>query len=176
MSESTGRRKNSGYTSYVPFVGWQYNLRMLLYLTEESVNKARHAQVLKKGLTRPDADLLFLVQTLGDSATPTELSRWLKRRPPTVSEHLNNMQADGLLKRRPVRGNSKIKRVVLTRKGQEALREASERDIIVSVMSSLSEREYRQLWRLLEKLKDAALSAAEAEKQRTATLPSDQPV
>ena len=170
MSKPTG--KGSGYTTYVPFVGREYNLRMLLYLTEEAVNRARHAQVTKKGLTRPDADLLFLVQSLGESATPTELSRWLKRRPPTVSEHLDNMQARGLLKRLAIRGNDKSKRIVLTKKGREALQEAMERDIIVSVMGSLTEKEHGQLWQLLEKLKAAALAAAEAEKQRTASPPA----
>jgi DNA-binding MarR family transcriptional regulator len=175
MARSNSKAKGSDYAKYVPFVGREYNLRMLLYLTEEAVNKARLAQVLKKGLTRPDADLLFLVQSLGDSATPTELSRWLKRRPPTVSEHLDRMQAKGLLKRRVIRGNSKSKRVVLTKKGQEALQEAMECDIIVSVMASLSDKEYQKLWRLLEKLKDAALSAAEAEQRRTANQPLDQP-
>ena len=48
-------------------------------------------------------------------------------------------------------------------------------DIIVSVMESLSVKEHRQLWRLLEKLKNAALSAAEAEKRRTASPPQNQP-
>jgi DNA-binding MarR family transcriptional regulator len=176
MSESSRTNRASGYTKYVPFVGREYNLRMLLYLTEEAVNRARHAQVTKMGLTRADADLLFLVECLKESATPTELSKWLKRRPPTVSEHLDHMQAKGLLKRHVIRGNHKSKRVVLTRKGLEALQEAMGDDIIVSVMESLSEKEHQQLWRLLEKLKNAALSAAEAEKRRTeSSLPRDQP-
>lgn len=168
MSESLGKCRDSEYTKYVPFVGRDYNLRMLLYLAEEAVNKARHAQVMKMGLTRADADLLYLVRCLGDAATPTELSRWLKRRPPTISEHLDHMQARGLLKRQAVRGNNKSKRVVLTQKGQEALDESLDHDIIACVMRSLSEEEHEQLWHILEKLKDAALSAAEAEERRTA--------
>lgn len=176
MPKSREKGQGPDYSKYVPFVGRDYNLRMLLYLAEEAVNQARHAQVTNMGLTRADADLLYLVQCLGDSATPTELSKWMKRRPPTVSQHLDNMQVKGLLKRRSIRGNNKSKRVVLTRKGEEALQEATECDIIMSVMASLSDSEFRQLWRLLEKLKDAALSAAEAEKRRTADATGDRTV
>ncbi len=167
MAEAPRRSRAPDYTKYVPFVGRDYNLRMLLYLTEEAVNRARHAQVARMGLTRADSDLLYLVRCLGDSATPTELSRWLKRRPPTVTQHLDHMQAKGLLQRQSVKGNNKSKRVVLTRKGDEALAESMEDDVISSVMKSLSDEEHRQLWRILEKLKDAAL-AAEARERRLA--------
>ena len=175
MSKSPRKARASDYTKYVPFVGRDYNLRMLLYLTEEAVNKARHAQVLKMGLTRADADLLYLVQCLGESATPTELSKWLKRRPPTISEHLDHMQAKGFLKRKSIRGNNKSKRVVLTRKGMVALDASLDHDIIVSVMKALSNEEHRHLWELLEKLKDAALSAAQAETERARKPPPGQP-
>ncbi len=175
MAQGSDRRKTPDYAKYVPFVGRDYNLRMLLYLTEEAVNKARHAQVLKMGLTRADADLLYLVRCLGDSATPTELSRWLKRRPPTVSEHLDHMQSKGLLKRQAVKGNNKSKRVVLTRKGAEALDESMDHDIISAVMKTLSDEEYRRLWQLLEKLRGAAISAAEAEARRAQKPPETEP-
>lgn len=161
MAKTPGEEKTTDYTKYVPFVDRDYNLRMLLYLTEEAVNKARHAQVTKMGLSRADADLLYLVRCLADSATPAELSRWLKRKPPTVSEHLDSMEARGLLRRQSIRGNNKSKKVVLTRNGEEALSRSLDHDVIASVMGSLSEQEHRQLWRILEKLKDAA-SAAEA--------------
>ncbi len=149
------------YARYVPFVGRDYNFRMLLYLTEDALNRARHVQVRPLGLTRADADLLFLVHCLGKLATPAELSRWLKRKPPTISEQLDHMEAKGLLRRQAIRGNNKSKKVVLTGKGLEALNQAMEHDIIASIMGSLSEKEYRRLWQLLEKLKDRAISLAE---------------
>ena len=168
MARASRRNGAPDYTKYVPFVGRDYNLRMLLYLTEEALNKARHAQVRKMGMTRADADLLYLVHCLGEAATPTELSRWLKRKPPTISEHLDHLQARGFLRRQPIRGNNKSKRVVLSRKGQEALDASMERDAIAYVMKSLSDDEHRQLWQILEKLKDAALSATEAEERQAA--------
>ncbi len=165
MARSPGKGKTPDYSKYVPFVGRDYNLRMLLYLTEEAVNKARHAQVTSMGLTRSDADLLYLVWCLGDAATPTQLSRWLKRKPPTVSEHLDHLQARGLLRRQAIAGNNKSKRVVLTGKGQAALDRSQANDVIASVMRSLSDDEHRQLWHILEKLKDAAVAAAAKERQ-----------
>lgn len=163
MAEEVDKEPN--YTKYVPFVGRDYNLRMLLYLTEIAVNEARHAQVMKIGLTRGEADLLFLVQCLGESATPANLARWLNRKAPTISEHLDHMQAKRLLKREAIRGDNKSKRVVLTRKGQALLQRAMEHDIIATIMKSLSEEEYRGLWHLLEKLKDSALAQAQETKE-----------
>ena len=170
MSEEMYKGEEPDYTKYVPFVGRDYNLRMLLYLTDMAVNEARHAQVMKIGLTRGEADLLFLVQCLGESATPASLSRWLNRKPPTISEHLDHMQAKGLLKRQAMRGDNKSKRVVLTRKGQALLQRAMEHDIIATIMKSLSEEEHQELWRLLEKLKDSALARA----QQVRTMSSKQ--
>jgi DNA-binding MarR family transcriptional regulator len=170
MSEEMYKGEEPDYAKYVPFAGRDYNLRMLLYLTEMAVNEARHAQVTEIGLTRGEADLLFLVQCLGESATPASLSRWLNRKPPTISEHLDHMQAKGLLKRQAMRGDNKSKRVVLTRKGQALLQRAMEHDIIATIMRSLSEEEHQELWHLLEKLKDSAL----AQSQQVRTMSSKQ--
>jgi DNA-binding MarR family transcriptional regulator len=153
-------KKEPEYTRYVPFVGKDHNLRMLLYLTETALNEARQAQVVKAGLALADADVLFLVGCLEESVTPAALSRWLKRKPSTFCEQLDRLEARGLVKRLPIKGNNKSIRVVLTDQGQASLQRTMAEDIIPSIVDSLSESEYRQLWRLLEKLKESALAQA----------------
>lgn len=115
---------------------------------------------MKAGLALTDADILFLVGHLGESVTPTTLSRWLKRKPSTLCEQLDRLEIRGLVSRLPIEGNNKSIRVVLTEKGQASLQKTMEEDIMPSIIDSLSEDEYRQLWSLLEKLKEKALSQA----------------
>lgn len=153
-------KKEPECTRYVPFVGRDHNLRMLLYLTETALSEARRVQVMKAGLALTDADILFLVGHLGESVTPTTLSRWLKRKPSTLCEQLDRLEIRGLVSRLPIEGNNKSIRVVLTEKGQASLQKTMEEDIMPSIIDSLSEDEYRQLWSLLEKLKEKALSQA----------------
>lgn len=159
MTRAKNERPESA--RYVPFVGKERNLHMLLYLTVTALYEARRAQVGKMGLTPADADLLFLVDALGESATPAGLSRWFQRKPPTVCVQLDRLEAKGLVERRAIKGNNKSKRVVLTGKGQTSLQEAMEEDIIASILNSLSDKEHRQLWRLLEKLKEDATARAQ---------------
>lgn len=154
------RSRKPDYTQYVPFVGRERNLHMLLYLTEAALHEARLAQLAGMGLTPADSDLLFLVDALGESATPATLSRWFKRKPPTVSVQLDRLEARGLVERRPIEGNNKSKRVVLTGKGGVSLREAMAEDVIATIVRSLSGREHEQLWALLEKLKENAQAQA----------------
>ena len=157
---AAARKKKPDYTQYVPFVGRDRNLHMLMHLTVVALHEARKVQLAEMGLTPADSDLMFLIDALGESATPATLSRWFQRKPPTISVQLDRMAARGLVERRPIQGNKKSKRVVLTGKGRASLEDAMEEDIIASLISSLSESQHEQLWRLLEKLRGEALSRA----------------
>ncbi len=164
MTRAMNERPESA--CYVPFVGKERNLHMLLYLTVTALHEARKAQLAEMGLTPADSDLMFLVDALGESATPASLSRWFQRKPPTVSVQLDRMEARGLVERRAIQGNKKSKRVVLTGKGRASLEDAMEEDIIAALIGSLSVREHEQLWRLLEKLRGDALSRAKRLRDR----------
>jgi len=148
------------YTRYVPFMGRDYNLFMLVGLALTAIFKARHKQVKHLGLTPAEFHLLLLVSELGESAFPAEISRWMMRKPPTVSRLLDRMERNTLVRRTKPSGNSKIRRIVMTRKGREALEKARSPDVLALIVDALSEDEFRLLWHLLEKLKDTALLQA----------------
>lgn len=149
------------YRKYVPFMGREYNMLMLAGLTVSSIFKARQNQVKDMGLTATQFHLLLLVSELGEEAFPAEIARWMMLKPPTVSSLCNRMERDGLIVRRSYKNNKKLKRITMTPKGEDALaRLSDEKDILRTIMSSLSAEEYGQLWTLLEKLKDTALSLA----------------
>ena len=159
MSKDQGESGDQNYRKYVPFMGREYNLFMLIGLTLSAVFSARHYQVKELGLTPAEFHLLLLVSELGGTATPGEIAQWMMRKRPTISGLLNRMEKNGLVVRKAFRGNKKLKKVAITNKGQEALNLlAAEKDILNIIMSSLSQKEYEQLWALLEKLRGEALS------------------
>jgi len=139
----------------------EYNLLMLAGLTVNAILKARQNQVKELGLTTSQFHLLMLASELGEEAFPAEIARWMMLKPPTVSSLCNRMERDGLIVRRSYKNNKKLKRITITKKGEEALVHLSnEKDILTTIMNSLSQEEYQQLWILLEKLKGVALSLA----------------
>ncbi|MFO8010673.1 MAG: MarR family transcriptional regulator [Dehalococcoidia bacterium] len=165
MVEQIDTNEEFNFKKYVPFMGRDYNIFMLAGLTLTSIFEARHSQVKHLGLTPTEFHLLMLVSELGGTATPGEIAQWMMRKPPTVSGLLNRMERNGLIKRTGVKNNRKLKKVALTSKGQQCLDSlADEQDILNTIISSLTQEEYQQLWSLLEKLRESALSLAGREK------------
>lgn len=162
MSEECNRDDDPTYRKYVPFLDSSYNLYLLLYLTHIALFRARYYEIKEFGITSMELALLVIVDGLGESATPAEISRWIMRKRPTVSELLNRMERNGLVIRTGYKDNKKRKKVTITNKGREALGKATKKDIWHTIMGSLSDDEYHQLWSLLEKLKDKAVSLTEA--------------
>ena len=161
MIKDKNQNTNTNYRKYVPFMNREYNLLMLAGLTVNAILKARQNQVKELGLTTTQFHLLLLVSELGEEAFPAEIARWMMLKPPTVSSLCNRMERDGLIVRRSYKNNKKLKRITITKKGEEALAHLSnEKDILNTIMSSLTQEEYGQLWILLEKLKAVALSLA----------------
>ncbi len=162
MTEVFNRNENPAYKKYIPFLDSSYNLYALIYLTQVALFRARYTEVKELGITSMEAALLLVTDGLGEKATPAEISRWMMRRRPTVSGLLDRMERNGLVKRKGFDNNKKSKKIVITRKGREALEHIMKKDILCTIINSISDEEYRQLWSLLEKLKDKALSQTEA--------------
>ena len=138
----------------------------ILGLALTAIFKARHCQVDVLGLTPAEFHVLLLVERLKESAFPAEISRWMMRKPATISRLLDRMEDRRLVNRVRNPNNEKTKQIVMTRKGKAALHRARTPDVIRLIMAMLSEHEFRQLWLLLEKLKAGALLRAEQMKAR----------
>ena len=162
MSGKEDSLENINYTKYVPFMGRDYNLFMLIGLTLNAIFRARHHQVKELGLTPAEFHLLLLVSELGGTANPSEIAQWMMRKPPTISGLLNRMEKNGLVVRKGYKNNKKLRKVSITKKAQEYLDKLSgKEDILNVIMHSLEPNEYQQLWILLEKLRGVALSSTE---------------
>ncbi len=155
-SNNSIKKRKSKYTGYIPFLDSNYNLVMLLGLTINTIVKSIQQQVADSGLTAAEYELLILANELGDEAIPAELSRLLLRKPPATTTLLNRMEKTGFVKRKAYPDNKKVKIVTITKKGQEALNIAKQRDVLVDIIGEMSPRKFEQLWDLLEELKDRA--------------------
>jgi DNA-binding MarR family transcriptional regulator len=137
-----------------------YNLWILLAQTRDAILKARQKELDQYGISTSQAAVLFVIQAIGDRATPAEISRWLFREPHSVSTLLSRMEKQGLVRKVKDLDRKNLVRVVITEKGREAYYQSTKRESIRGIMSSLSEEERQQLTSSLRKLRDEALKRA----------------
>jgi len=134
-----------------------YDLWVLLADTKEAILKSRQRELIRHNITATQAAILFIIQAIGDQATPSEISRQIFRKPSTVTEILNRMEKQGLVTKVKDLNRKNLVRVVLTDKGREAYHLSSQRKSIRKIMSSLPPDNRQHLRSLLQTLREEAL-------------------
>ena len=143
--------------------GQDYNLWVLLHQAKDAVFKAREKELSQYGISAMEAAALFIIQAIGDKATPAEISRWIFREHHTVTALLSRMEKKGLITKVKDLDRKNLWRVSLTEKGQDAYRQSLNRESIHAAMSPLSENERQQLGSYLRKVRDQALKPSVSE-------------
>ena len=134
-----------------------YLLWVLLHQTTDGIVLGRDKELRRYGISTIEAAVLFSVQSIGDKATPAEISRWLLRKPHSVSGLLKRMERKGLIKKAKDLNRKNLVRVSLTEKGKHAYCHSTERKFIHKVMSALTEEERQQLKSYLERLRTTTI-------------------
>ena len=134
-----------------------YNLWLFLAQVRAVMFKARQKEVSRYGITAGQASVLFVINALGDRATPAEISRWLFLKSHSVSAILNRMEKQGLVKRAKDLPKRNLVRVALTEEGREIYVNCTKRESMHKIMASLDSNLRQQLMGCLEKLRDATL-------------------
>lgn len=134
-----------------------YTLWWLLFQAQDTLFKAREKELRQYGISPEEAAVLFIVRCLDNQAIPSEISRWLFRRPHTVSGILSRMEKKRLVSKTKDLPKKNQIRVSLTDKGEQACDQATKIESIRQIMSSLSEQERQQLSSRLKTLRDRAL-------------------
>jgi DNA-binding MarR family transcriptional regulator len=130
-----------------------YRLFHLLRQTTDAVDKLRENELKKHNITPEQAGALICIRSLGDKATPAELSRWLFRERNSMTVLLNRMHKQGLIsKRRNVKRKNLIK-LSLTKKGHQVYKHAIELKTFKSIIDVMPEKKREQLWALLENIR-----------------------
>ena len=139
-----------------PSVDLNY-LWMMLHQARDAIFKLREKELRKFGISTPQAEILFTIESIGHRPTPTEISRHVLREFHSVSSILSRMEKQGLVKKVNDLDRKNLVRVCLTDKGRQVYHEAVKRETIVKILSCLSETEGQQLASSLKKLRDEAL-------------------
>ena len=142
-----------------------YNLWLFLAQVRAVMFKARQKEVSRYGITAGQASVLFVINALGDRATPAEISRWLFLKSHSVSAILNRMEKQGLVKRAKDLPKKNLVRVALTEEGRELYGNCTKRESMHKIMASLDSKLRQQLMVCLEKLRDATLKYLEEERE-----------
>jgi len=109
------------------------------------------------GFTHEQAFILFIINYLGDYATPSNIARFQVQAHNTVSEVLSRMEKSGFIEKSSERTGRSRLRVRLTDKGHLALETSSRKLTLVKIMRSLPEENLDQLQHCLKMLLNRAV-------------------
>jgi DNA-binding MarR family transcriptional regulator len=130
-----------------------YRLFHLLRQTADCVNKAREVELKKYNLSPEQAAALVCIRSLGDKATPAELSRWLFRKRNSITILLNRMYKRGLIDKRVNTERKNSITISLTEKGYNAYKHSLEFQAFYPIIDALSRKKREQLWSLLQDIR-----------------------
>lgn len=134
-----------------------YKLWVMLTQTRNATIKAREQELRQLGISGTESFILFVIWSMGNKATPAEISRIVLRRPHTVSEFLGRMQNKGLVKKSRNPDNRSMVTLSLTKKGQQVYREASKRQSVHRMLSVLPDEDRARLMSYLQIIRAKAL-------------------
>jgi DNA-binding MarR family transcriptional regulator len=114
--------------------------------------RAREKELQRYGVSPEQVGLLFVVQALGNKATPAALARHIIRQPHTVSALVDRMARRGLVKKVKDLDRKNLVRVVMTEKGKKTYELSTKRGPIHRIMATLNEDEKKEFREFLERL------------------------
>jgi DNA-binding MarR family transcriptional regulator len=128
------------------------DLWFLLTHARYAIFRAREKELQRYGVSPEQVGLLFVVQALGNKATPAALSRHILRQPHTVSALVDRMARRGLVKKVKDLDRKNLVRVVMTEKGQKTYDLSTKRGPIHRIFNTISAEEKKKFRETLEKL------------------------
>jgi DNA-binding MarR family transcriptional regulator len=119
-------------------------------------------RMAREGASLARTKVLLLVQKQGP-VRATDIAEMFSLAPRTVTDTLDGMERQGLIRREPDMKDRRVKRIHLTDAGRDALAatEPMRRELVGQIIGALSAPEQAEFSRLLDKL-DAALTREEA--------------
>jgi MarR family transcriptional regulator, organic hydroperoxide resistance regulator len=128
------------------------DLWLLLTHARYAIFRAREKELQRYGVSPEQVGLLFVVQALGNKATPAALARHIIRQPHTVSALVDRMARRGLVKKVKDLDRKNLVRVVMTEKGKKTYDVSTKRGPIHRIFATMTTEEKRVFRKQLEKL------------------------
>ena len=136
----------------------EYDIWILLSRIYHLIAMLRKLELSKFNILPVQSYILFIIKALGNETTPSKISEYVYQQRSSISDILNRMVKQGLIKKTNKSGGKKRVIVTLTEKGEKALLLSGNRKYLHKVMSSLTEEKRRQLESSLEILRDSAIN------------------
>jgi DNA-binding MarR family transcriptional regulator len=149
----------------------EYDLWILLSRVYHLIAMLRKLELSKYEILPVQSYILFVIKALGNETTPSRISEYVYQQRSSISDILNRMVKQGLIKKTNKASGKKRVIVTLTAKGEKALKLSKNREYLHKVMSSLTEEEKQQLESAMEIMRDAAINEL-AITQKTIMRPS----
>jgi DNA-binding MarR family transcriptional regulator len=130
----------------------------LTHRTHELLRRCEDQVFGEYNLTTEQYTVLVTIKYLDDPVRPTDVARWIGRSPNSVSMIVDRMVKAGLVRRIRDRGDRREVRLVITSKGENAIKPATLAGVefIQKILSPLSYEDRRTLVSLNEVVKDNA--------------------
>ena len=133
-------------------------LWQLLHRSYNAIAKLRKKELNQYQITLPQSAVLRVILRLEERATLPNIAKELFLEPNSVSEQLQRMEKDGLIKRTKDLNRNNLLQVEITQDGYNVYLTTLKQQSIDEVMSVLTEDEKSQLWLLLAKLREQSVS------------------
>jgi MarR family multiple antibiotic resistance transcriptional regulator len=137
-----------------------YYLWVLLSQTRDVISKTRERELHSQHISERHAQLLFIIELIGRNATPVKIARWLFREPHSISEILDRMEKQGLVKKVKDLDRKNQVRIAITEKGYDTYRRSYIPRNIPDTLSVLTDDERKQFISSLMKLRKVAIKRA----------------
>jgi DNA-binding MarR family transcriptional regulator len=132
-------------------------LWILVAQTKDAVLKARQRDYSQFNINNERRAVLWCIQNNGGQATPVEISRQLFHELHSVTEMLERMIKEGLVKK--YKGTGRSRSVIkLTRKGLEVFNQSFHNDTDRRIFSVLSKKDRQKLFTSLLKVRNKAIN------------------
>jgi DNA-binding MarR family transcriptional regulator len=132
-----------------------YALWLLLARTHYRIKQARAAELRPFNLTPEQAGALFYIYSKGNDATQSQISKWMLRKPQTISANIDGMVKKGLLRKKCDLKRKNLIHLSLTAKGKAAYDDSINRKSLKKILSALTEEKRENLKEALTDLLNA---------------------
>jgi DNA-binding MarR family transcriptional regulator len=133
-----------------------YALWLLFARTHYRIKESRAAELRPYNITPEQSGALFYIYNHDNDATQSQISRWMLRKPQTISANIEGMVKKGLIKKKRDALRKNIIHLSLTEKGKAAYDVAIRRESLHEILKVLNGEQRGFLQSILKDLLKAA--------------------
>ena len=134
-----------------------YRLWVLLQQAHYAVSRLREKELDQFGVSITQAKVMAVIRALDTPATPAEIARRVLRAPHTISEMINRIASQGLVKKIKDLDRKNMVRIELTDEGEQVFQRFTMMKHISAVLAQLPDTDRKNLDTCLTRLRDLAM-------------------